>query len=362
VNLVSSSCPLPLARSVSTPGPTAESIPARAPSSEDLAAALLAPGTSAAERAEFLAVARAYRPEVLEALLEDGYRVSYTDRLPPHVGGLHDPFRKTVEIAREWEPAPRRRAILHELAHAVDALRFRQKTSWLARHTTAAGRYYATQLDPAIAGLYRDYLARSAVDEALRTRQELLASRPDSPGPVSITTTGGVVRLGPGSSGRSLLEVERRVPRQWTRRVVLPALGAAVSLAAAVAVPGLALVAGPAAVWSLYRLYVGACEVKEAGRFSRVESQVVRKNGESLQVLLQDGRHAVELPSAPGEEAMFSRWATRSQQVIEYFAEGMASYLESPQERERLRRMDPGFYDYLAGWHVAADSSGPCPL
>lgn len=314
--------------------------------------AMLEPGMTPAERAEILEVGAAFRPEILEALRADGYRVSYTDRFEATIGGLHDPDRRTVEISRGWETGPRRRAILHELAHAVDSVRYRTGASWLDAHLSLSGHHYASEEDDRLAGLYSDYLVRSAVDDAVVSRDLVLrhagrtAAEPASLGLVQGTQSYDAVFTPAGTDGVAVLATDRTVPKKWLRRTVLPvaALAAGAVAAGTAALP--LAVAGIA--WGAARLARGLGELREATRFAESSGDVQRKDGRVLRVDVRDGRQRVEIPAGEAApEAMWSNWAARARWIPEYFAEGAASYLESPEQRRILEERDPGLFHYM---------------
>lgn len=313
---------------------------------------------SGEERAEVLDAASAFRLDLLEDLRDHGYAIGYGSGLPVNTGGTHDGKKKRVMISRLSSRTEHRRLILHELAHAIDSRRCDKDASWLRRKVIAPEVHYASQRDERLRALYQDYQLEGAVDNAGQIRDRLLK---DAQRGLPLERE----RWLPSARVKDVLVpgehetvVHTSEPNTMTS-VAIPAVMTAVEMVAAsvafaafpmAAAPVLALTAITA--WSTY---ASGRELAEERRYDHVSGKVTLPDGSTREVIRDGTREAVETPP-PGhsEQRMFSSYALETRKVYEYYAEGVAAYLESPETRERLMRLDPGLHGYIAGQGIEA--------
>ncbi|MEW6281901.1 MAG: hypothetical protein AB1758_25065 [Candidatus Eremiobacterota bacterium] len=320
--------------------------------------------TTSEERADILSALRAYRLEQVERLAAAGYRIGYC-LMPDHQGGVQNGFQKTIQLNPHWkgvevsDPQNRRRAILHEVAHAIDFLDRQDSLSLPGRVLSRFGKVFASQDDPELAQLYRGYIARTAVEAAARLNAEI----PDGDSrKFTVLDRTFAARRGISPEGRAQVEQTGPGPyARWLSGARKPALWTALGTAISLATGLLPVAAGVALVGSgvtLHKLATTLFAARESARFESLDEKVSQADGSLLHVSGQGGRLMVELPERV-DPATFSLYAAESRKVYEYYAEGVAFYLNSPEEREELRRKDPALYDWIRSRKLAAEDAGP---
>lgn len=329
---------------------------------------MLDPSTRPEERARALDAVSSYRLDLMEKLRDREYHIVFRDDMPVNVSGLHVEKKREIHINRKCACTDQKRVLLHEMAHALDFQVQRDQKSWVGRLAGPA-RSYASQDDPVLEKLYRQYELRSSVDVAAHARDETAKH----PGMEYVahryytrTTEDRVIPADKAPDGREVV-VETTDPgdcgkAKYVVPLVLAGLQAAgtVALTLAAVAPVLAPILAVGTAVGLYSAWAGSREVKEERRFDVMSGDVPLPDGTTRHVSRDEEKGVLETPPAGHRDLhMWSEYATGARKLHEYFAEGVSYYLASPRLREQLQQMDPDMYGYIAGLRLDEGAASP---
>lgn len=285
---------------------------------------------------EILDTLTAFRPSTLSQLEESGLRVE-VGGLATNLDGLYEPkdplrgcLHHRVVLNRSLPMSRLRKTVLHEVAHAVDGLLVRNRVA-----ATLGASTYGTDTDARLRTLHRAYLARASLERALAIR--------------GLGRSRGCLR----EEGFALHYLYLPGERGERSLVVLSNTGLG-DLAKGAGYFALALVSGvgrgPAALlnaWSSLRLAGRGLQDLRNLQWSRQEVEL--ESHPPAQVFLGPGFTVVELPTSKVDyTAIWSTYAAVTGRPTEYFAEGVMEFFSGPQERSRLRSLDPQMHEYVA--------------
>ncbi len=239
-------------------------------------------------RDELRGVLATYSPEQIEKLRGAGYRIHYRC-LPDTIGGIQNGYKKRIDLNPNWAPNERRRAALHEIAHALDFLKRQARLGPIQRLLSRVDKPFDSQTDPRLEHLYRGYLARTATPQTQPTEWQKWASEARTPIMATLAATGAALVTFPSAA------------------LVVAAAGAA---------------------WTVKTLGEEVFAPRETDRF-----------------------HEARTFPPDAADHVFSEYAARAHKSYEYLAEGVAFYHNNAAERELLRQRDPGLFAYVEEWN-----------
>lgn len=283
--------------------------------------------------------------QALQTLSKGGVRF-FAGAPDSHKGGDYNPWTRKIQLTRpsKAEDLQHLQAyVLHEATHALDHIEGRHNLGAVERALTPAWDEFASRRDPKLAQLYQQYVQRSSADLAWHLGQR--AQREEQPFEVQLPCRNYKVQLQGNAPQRLLMEDTQPMESLLASAgpsLTPAALGTSMGLVFTLA--GLPLVGLPLLAAGLANAATCVRWIGEEQRLGDFESQGLVSESTRLQA---------DLPLDKPKESMVTVYATTSRKVHEYFAEGMAEFLRSPDSRQRLLERDPELYAHCQskGWH-----------